>query len=208
MKNRITSYCRIKNHSIHLNGELAFSTVNANFTTFSKEAHQHFKINYLKFFKMDNLSKLAFLGAELIFQDKKLIDNYAPEEIAVCFCSSASSLDTDRKHADSIRDRANYFPSPSVFVYTLPNIMLGEICIRNNFKGENACFIQEVFEPEFSSNLVASWMDETKCKACLLGYIDFEFEKEDALLCWIEKSSNTNFPELTIENYKNLYLNN
>jgi hypothetical protein len=31
--------------------------------------------------------------------------------------------------------------SPALFVYTLPNIVMGEIAIRNQFKGENTFFV-------------------------------------------------------------------
>ena len=36
------------------------------------------------------------------------------------------------QHADS------YYPSPALFVYTLPNIVTGEIAIRNKYYGETS----------------------------------------------------------------------
>ena len=156
---------------------------------------------------MDNLSKLAFINSELLLQNTKLKEKYKPEEIAVCISNTASSLDTDRKHNESISNRKNYFPSPSVFVYTLPNILVGEICIRNNFKGENSFFVFDNFESAFMTSQVNQLMNDALCKCCVMGWLDFENEKKDALLCLIEKSENKNLLELTDENYKNLYFN-
>ena len=208
MQPKITSHCRIQNNQIILNGELVFEALNDNFTDFSKQAYQHFKLNYLKFFKMDNLSKLAFVNCELLLRNVNLKEKYKPEDIAVFICNSASSLDTDRKHSESISDRKNYFPSPSVFVYTLPNILVGEICIRNNFKGENSFFVFDTFESEFITAQVNQLLNDNKCKACVMGWVDFENEHADTLLCLIEKSEDENLLELTTENYRKLYFEN
>jgi hypothetical protein len=205
MELRITSYCRIKNKEIVLNGIPQFKAQEKKFAEFSKEAYQHINLNYPKFFKMDNLSKLAMLNSELLLQDAKLLEKYKPDEIAVFICNSTSSLDTDRKYTQSIQDKYNYFPSPSIFVYTLPNILVGEICIRNNFKGENSFFVFEKFEAEFAESQVVQLFVSERCKACIMGWIDFEYEQDDALLCLIEKSDNLNFTELSAMNYAKLY---
>ena len=59
------------------------------------------------------------------------------------FANSNSSLDVDIKHNASIADKEKYFPKPAVFVYTLPNIMLGELSIRHLLRGENIFFVSE-----------------------------------------------------------------
>ena len=51
-------------------------------------------------------------------------------------------------------------------------------------------------------------LQNNNCKACLLGWVDFEKEQDDALICLIEKSIETGLPELTNQNYKKLYFNN
>src|SRR5688572_4494681 len=119
-KNYIHSFCTIQKNQIFLNGEIVFSTEHDLFTAFSKKAYQHFEINYPKFFKMDNLSKLAFLAAELLLKDNK--KGGEENNTALVFANKSSSLDTDVKHQNSIADVDNYYPSPAVFVYTLPNI--------------------------------------------------------------------------------------
>ena len=67
-KTYIKSFCTIQNNQVSLNGEVIFSTEPTAFSDFSKKTYQHLEVNYPKFFKMDNLSKLAFLGAELLLK--------------------------------------------------------------------------------------------------------------------------------------------
>ncbi|HEY2583975.1 MAG TPA: hypothetical protein VGI43_19355, partial [Mucilaginibacter sp.] len=94
---------------------------------------------------MDNLSKLGWLASEILLKDNFNPDKYKPEEIGIVLTNANSSLDDDRKYYDSVKD----VPSPSLFVYTLPNIVIGEICIRNNFKGEHAFFVMDSFNGDF-----------------------------------------------------------
>jgi len=69
---------------------------------------------------MDNLSKLGFLTAELIFKSRNIPDHIKGREFGVIIANSSSSLDTDIHYQDTISDSTSYYPSPSVFVYTLP----------------------------------------------------------------------------------------
>ena len=77
---------------------------------------------------------------------------YKPEDIGVVLANANSSLDTDIKYFETVKDIA----SPALFVYTLPNIVIGEICIRHNFKGENAFFIFEEFDAGFIQQYVSN----------------------------------------------------
>ena len=99
---------------------------------------------------MDNLSKLAFLAADLLLKNE--VNEGEENNIALLFANKSSSLDTDVKHQESIADRQNYFPSPAVFVYTLPNICMGEISIRHKLYTENSFFIFAQFNAEFFAN--------------------------------------------------------
>ena len=95
-------------------------------------AYRHFAFDYPKFYRMDNLSKLGWLAAEVLFQDVS-IKPYQPEDVGIVLANRSSSLDTDIKYFESVKT----IPSPALFVYTLPNIVMGEICIRHVLKGEN-----------------------------------------------------------------------
>lgn len=203
--NRIIASCRIKNKAVFLNGKLVFAAANTNFTDFSKSVYSAFKFNYLKYFKMDQLSKLGFMAAELLMHDFSPKNQVKGEDIAVLMANAASSIDTDRKHNDSIQNRHNYFPSPSVFVYTLSNILVGEICIRHQFKGENAFYISKNFDANLICNQANQMLNEESAKAVLMGWVDYEDDQEDALLCWVMPSHEEQLLELNTANYTNLY---
>lgn len=98
-------------------------------------------VDYPKFFKMDVLSKMGFLAAEKILQDEVK----CRETAVVCF-TEAASLHTDLKYQETIREDTSFFPSPALFVYTLPNIVTGEIAIRHGFNAETACYVTKGFD--------------------------------------------------------------
>jgi hypothetical protein len=158
------------------------------FSDFSKKAYQHFEIIYPKFFKMDNLSKLAFLGAELLLKNE--IDNSKENNIALVFANKSSSLDTDMKYQNSISDAANYFPSPAVFVYTLPNICLGEISIKHQLKSENSFFIFDAFNPAFMMNYANVLLDSKKADKVLCGWVEYYDEEYKAFLYLVGREGN------------------
>lgn len=102
--------------------------------------YKHAGINYPKFYKMDNLSKLGFLAAEMILKNPTLILDFKKEDIAIVLYNRNSSLDTDINYFETVKEMA----SPALFVYTLPNILIGELCIRHGFKGENIFFLRDI----------------------------------------------------------------
>ena len=142
-------------------------------------------MNYPKFFKMDNLSKLAFMGAELLL--KGIIDISNENNIALNFSNKASSLDTDVKYQNSITDKENYFPSPAIFVYTLPNICLGEISIKHQLKSENSFFIFEEFNSEFTVNYADILLNTKKADQVLCGWVDYLKDDYKAFLYLVSK---------------------
>ncbi len=133
---------------------------------------------------MDHLSKLGWLAAEILLQDFA-IDNYAPEETGVVLSNANSSLDTDLRYFDSIKDTA----SPSLFVYTLPNIVTGEICIRHNFKGENAFFVSESFDAAFIEQYVGDLLDYNRINNCICGWVDVDDDAYKAVLFLVKKEN-------------------
>ena len=174
-KTYIQSYCNIQNNEIDLNGEIIFKSQQDGFSNFSKQAYQNLEINYPKFFKMDNLSKLAFLAADLLL--KKVINTSNENNIALVFANASSSIDTDIKYQNSISDEANYFPSPAVFVYTLPNICIGEISIRHQLKSENSFFIFAEFNSTFMVKYANFLLENKKADKVLCGWVEFYNEK-------------------------------
>lgn len=196
----ITSYCLIRNNQLMLNGETLLEIEkDLNFSVFIKSAYDLNASPNLKFFKMDDLCKLAYIASEFLLKNKKLSEQYGQENVSLLFANTSSSLDTDINYYNTIKD----FPSPSLFVYTLPNIMMGEISIRNKFKGENSFFIFENFDPDFLRNYAMQLIEKNKAKAVIIGWVDLLKENYEALLCLVEESGRG--AELTTENLEKFY---
>jgi hypothetical protein len=169
----ISGWCIIRNSRVWVNGTLVFDgRETSDFMEFSKAAFQSLGRPYRKFYKMDGLCKLGFLCAEYLLNHNSIEGKYASEEIGIILSNGASCIDTDIEHQKTIADIDNYFPSPSIFVYTLPNIVIGEICIKHRCQGENSFFIFERFQPEFMANYVNMLFQEDRLKACLAGWVD------------------------------------
>lgn len=113
--------------------------LNQNFDEYIRTLYKESCSTNMKFFKMDNLSKLGYVAAEKLLNNIGLPENRT--KIAIILSNQSASLDTDYRHQKLIN--SNEEISPSVFVYTLPNIVSGEICIRHKLNGENTFFIQE-----------------------------------------------------------------
>jgi len=179
---KIKTYCHIKNHQIYLDGRLVFEAPGADsLKEFLKLAFKHFKPGYAKFYKMDGISKLGFMATEILLGDKPY-HNLLPEDVGVVLSNAHSTLVTDDQFRESIRDDSNFYPSPSVFVYTLPNIMIGEICIRHGFRGEQAFYIFENFSANFMADYINQLFLSHKIKACVGGWVDQSQESYEAFL--------------------------
>lgn len=139
-----------------------------------KQAYQKLGFSYPKFFKMDPLSKLGILGTEPFFTDGKLKERYEDDEIAVVLGNRSSSMASDIAHLKNYTDGT---ASPAVFVYTLPNIVVGEICIRHELYSESNFYIFESFDAEELLAQARVLLAETKAKACVIGWVEY-FEKD------------------------------
>ncbi|HEY4288586.1 MAG TPA: hypothetical protein VGN00_15885 [Puia sp.] len=135
-------------------------------------------LDYPKFYKMDQLSKLGWLASEILLRGNPVLSTMQPEDVGIVMTNANSSLDTDIKYLDTVAEIA----SPAVFVYTLPNIMIGEISIRNKFKGENAFFIFDRFDADFLELYVGQLLDTGVLKACICGWVDVLGEDYKAAL--------------------------
>jgi hypothetical protein len=184
----IRDYCIIRDRQVSLHGTSLFSSGESQPAAFFTEAYRHFGLNYPKFHKMDSLCKLGYLASELLLKDKSLDEKYSGDQIGLVFCNAASSIDTDRIHQLTIQDRNSYFPSPSVFVYTLANIVIGEICIRHKIYGENAFFISENFNPDQLVEYVRLLFDEDIVQCCLAGWLEINGDQYEGVVYLVEKS--------------------
>ena len=183
---KIKEYCKISNNRVLLNDQLLYEDQGSDFTTFIKLAYKKMDTNYPKFFKMDDLSKLGFLASDILLKPMTQ-DSEISKNIALVFSNSASSLQTDRKHQESIVDKENYFPSPAVFVYTLPNICLGEISIKHRLYSENSFFIFNHFNAGYLHDYASSLIKTEKADEVLCGWINCDVEDYEAFLYLVSK---------------------
>ena len=179
----IAAHLTIQNNQINLNGEELYESNAEDFISFSKEVYKYLEIDYPKFFKMDNLSKLAFLGAEILLKNQGLNDS--DNDIALVLANRSSSLDTDFKYQQSIADKESYYPSPAVFVYTLPNICIGEISIRHKLYSENTFFIFVSFNAAFLTNYSTHLLTSRKAEKVLMGWVEYFQGEYKAFMCLI-----------------------
>lgn len=130
--------------------------------------------NYPKFYKMDGLSRLGFVASEILLNAEK---GDTDKERAIIFFNHSSSIASDRNYKESINDKNNYFPSPSIFVYTLPNIVTGEIAIRNHFHGETSFFILPDKDERMMEEILQASCRDAQSKSFLTGWINYEDER-------------------------------
>ena len=200
-ENHIISSCVIEQSVVLKNGGLLFKNKDADISGFLLSVYQHFQLNYSKFYKMDNLSKLGWLAAEVLLKDSYQKDQYLPEEVGLILANRNSSLDNDIKYFDSAKEIA----SPSLFVYTLPNIAIGEICIRNNFKGEHAFYIQDQFDASFIAGQVNYLLDSDILNACICGWGDVLDQDYKAVLFLVERRQTDNSVPFSTKNINNVF---
>ncbi len=201
----ITASCVINNNRFIKNEQLVFEKEHATIAEFLVSAYQYFGVKYPKFYKMDSLCKMGWLATELLLKDTFDKEKYQPEETGVVLSNASSSLDADIKYFDSVKEMA----SPALFVYTLPNIVIGEISIYHNFKGENAFFISETFDAEFLQLYVSNLFNNNILQACICGWVEVIGAEYMTALFLIEKEIHPQINQTVIpftnENLNKIY---
>lgn len=186
----ITKYCSIKNGRVNINGREVFSSQEEGYKKFMRACYKHYEVDYAKFFKMDSLSKLGFISIEILLKAEDIGARHAIEKTGIILTNHSSSLEVDEKHQDTIMDRNQYFPSPSNFVYTLPNIMAGEAAIRHVFRGENTVLISESFDPELIHNIISLAFTTKSLSCCICGWVEQYSDQYESVLFLVEENGN------------------
>ena len=136
--------------------------------------------DYPKFFKMDTLSKLGFLLTEMLVHDEP--DRFTfREDRAVLVFSREGCVANDRHYAESMKD----FPSPALFVYTLPNIVSGEISIRNKWGGESSAYVLASYDEARIWDLVRQAFQDKCTQSALVAWIDCPSDNEWVTNAWL-----------------------
>jgi hypothetical protein len=171
-------YVRITDGVLIRNGVVLATTSGAD----PADLYRALGCSYPKFFKMDTLCKWAWLGAEALLRngESSLYDDLDKRNIAVVLATGDGCLEIDHKYAESMQT----ISSPALFVYTLPNIMLGEICIRHGFTGEQLCELQEAFNPEAVLDWVSDLIGHRGMSHCLFGWVNASGDNYDVSLFW------------------------
>jgi len=128
--------------------------------------------DYPRYYKMDLLSRLGFVASELLLGGEDRQRFRACDDRAVILFNYSSSICADRSYLETIGNRDNCCPSPSLFVYTLPNIVTGEIAMRNRYHGETSFYIlpqrdetvirqvqQAAFRDPATHSMISGWID-------------------------------------------------
>ncbi len=177
----ITRYCVLRHgNAISANGVEHVS--DALPAEFADALYERLRLSYPRFYKMDNQCKLGYLASEILLADGALA-RYTSDDVAVVFSNANGSHDADVNFNASV----NTSPSPSLFVYTLPNIVTGEVCIRHKLKGENAFFVRPRFDAFFLCDYIELMLQSSGMKACIGGWVEVADAGYDVLLYLVEK---------------------
>lgn len=193
----ITHYIRIRNGSVSRDGKPATDRI----ITAPEDLYREMGCSYPKFFKMDILCKWAWLATEILLANNGSFsyEGLDRNNIALVLATTEGCIEVDKKYEETIAT----IPSPALFVYTLPNIMLGEICIRHGFKGEQACLVNDKFNSEELFFWTNDILENRGMDACLAGHVDATNEYHDICLYWLTKQPTT-IP-LTSSTIENIY---
>ena len=142
--------------------------------------------NYPKFFKMDPLARLGFIASELLLGEETPRKADC-EDRAVIFFNRSASLADDAEYQNTI-GKDGFFPSPAVFVYTLPNIVTGEIAIRNKYYGETSFYVLEEKDDKVMNEIVEQAFQDPVTLSAIAGWLECsDPEHFEAELYLIEK---------------------
>jgi hypothetical protein len=170
------NWVRIRDGRLSRNGALLAKAPDA------ASMYRELGCSYPKFFKMDALSKWAWLGAEALLRTEAGWRYEATDlqNVGLVIATLDGCLEADKRYAESMETIA----SPALFVYTLPNIMLGEICIRHGFKGEQLCLVADEFDAESLQFQAQDLLRNRHLNHCLFGWADAVGDHQDICLFW------------------------
>lgn len=159
----------VESSRILLNDKEVYSSDSGDFQDFIRSAFKTVCSPNMKFYKMDSLSKLGYVVSEVLLDGIE----YGEEDCGLILSGVYGSLDTDIRHQQIIDTETDASASPAVFVYTLPNVVEGEISIRHHIKGENTWFWSDDRTLSDVREYAVLSMSAQDMKYCIVGHIDF-----------------------------------
>jgi len=201
-KYSISKWCTVSDETVNRLDQVVFEGEKGDFAAFAKAYYKANEIDYPKFFKMDVLSKLAFIGSECLLMDEEF--EKPSSDIALLFSNASSSLDTDLKHSESIVDKESFYPSPAVFVYTLANICLAEVSIKHKLQSENTFFVSPRFDIDLMYAQASYILETNRAKQVLCAWVEY-LEGTYQFFGYMVSPYKQGEVEHTKENIKNIY---
>lgn len=128
--------------------------------------------DYPKYFKMDAMCRLGFIASELLLQAEGKPRFTPRDDRAVVLFNNTSSVCSDRKYAATAAADGGQYASPSLFVCTLPNIVTGEIAIRNAYRGETSFYILQSDNRARTDAIIRATLADGHTHSLLTGWID------------------------------------
>lgn len=130
--------------------------------------------DYPRFYKMDLLSRLGFLTAELLLKADEGNDKTEISECAAVLFGHHGSVVADRNYLRTIATPEDFYPSPERFIYTLPNIVIGEIAIRHQLHAETTFIYLPRYNESELQHLIQVYAERLPSKYLLTGWMDAE----------------------------------
>ena len=180
MEPKVTHWVKLTPKSLEVDGKCVAEAVAGE--SFLTQVYRQCKMEYPKFFKMDVLCKAGFIASEILLEAEGA-ERFVPRaDRAVILFNRQSSLHADRTFQSTISNKTEFYPSPSVFVYTLPNIVTGEISIRNKYHGESGFILLPEKNQEAMRQAVERAFLDPETTSVLAGWVeaiaDDDFEVE------------------------------
>ena len=125
----------------------------------------------MKFYKMSDMSKALYVAVERLLAMRGW-DDVETTRRAIVLSNSAASLDTDAAHQNILNQHNAEGTSPAVFVYTLPNVSAGEMCIRHKIQGDNTFFIEND-TPSFAECYAHRLIERNRADAVITGWCEY-----------------------------------
>lgn len=176
MEPKVTHRVKLTPKSLEVDGKRVAEAVAGE--SFLTHLYRKYKMEYPKFFKMDVLCKVGFIASEILLEAEGA-ERFVPHaDRAVILFNRHSSLNADRTFQRTIADPEEFYPSPSVFVYTLPNIVTGEIAIRNKYHGESSFLLLPEKSEKTMNQAIERALLDSETTSVLTGWVEAVSEME------------------------------
>lgn len=137
------AHTRYRNGNFYVNGK-RLATACGNLDQDLNNAWAALGIELPRFPRMDRSSKLVAIGGSAFFIEGGALAGNSKDTIGMVITGKHGSMDTDQKYqAQLVVDN---HASPGMFVYTLPNIAMGEFSIQHGLYGSGLCLLNNALD--------------------------------------------------------------